>query len=123
MTFEYKTFVSFEKELEIDDIGNFAIEAVYNSNSTLGPHYKYLIMRTSLGMVSVFEYDSIIPDFTLLPKSVTNSYDRFDWSEYKIIKRIEKFLANVEDVKVITMQEALANCRSIIDYFGDLNNY
>ncbi len=123
MKFEYKTFVSFEKELEIDDIGNFAIEAVYNSNSTLGPHYKYLVIRTTFGIVSVFEYDAILPDFKLLPKSVTNSFDRFDWSEYKIIKRIEKFLANVEDVKVITMQEALANCRSIIDYFGDLNNY
>lgn len=123
MKFEYKFSTFFEEELEIEDFGNCAIEATYNFNATSGPVYKYLVIRTHLGTTSIFEYDCVVPDVLLLPKSVTNKFNRIEFSESKIISRIEKFLSNAQTAKVISADEALHSCINIIDYFKDERNY
>lgn len=122
MKFEYKFSSLYEKELEIEDWGNCAIEAQFVDYSG-NVSYSYLIIRTELGITSIFEYGPIMPDIQLFPKQVSNTFTRFEFSEHKIITRIEKFLLKAENAELIEAQTALSRCRSIIEYFSDERNY
>ena len=117
MKFEYSCLKISEKELEIEDIGNVAIEA---SN---GAYYSYLVIRTSMGSTCIVEYGRIVPDIDKLPPKVSCSFDRIDYKESVITKRIEKFLASAENAEVIPAQIALNRCKDIINYMKDERNY
>ena len=118
MRFKYKFSTLFEKELDIEDIGNCAIEVIDCKNQ----HY-YLVIKTSLGTTSFFEYGPIVPDIKLLPKYVHNTFNRIEFSEYKMEKRINTFLTNAEEVNIIDKDKALNSCVNLIEYFRDENNY
>ena len=87
MTFEYLQRVLVDAALEIDDIGNCAIIG----RNDVGEEF-YLLVRTTIGETEVIEYGPCRPDIDLLPTSVILKYDRWEWSEYKLEKRIDKFL-------------------------------
>lgn len=91
MTFEYSQRVVVEAELDIDNIGQCAILA----RTDLGEEY-YLMIRSELGEVDIVEYGPAIPDMSKLPASVTYLYDHFEYSDYKLQKRIDKFLNNTK---------------------------
>ena len=117
MKFEYKCLQISEKELDIEDIGNVAIEASRDD------YYSYLVIRTSMGSTLIMEYGRIVPDIDKLPPHVSCSFDRIDYKEVAIIKRIEKFLASAENAEIIPAQVALDRCISIIKYMKDERNY
>lgn len=85
--FEYMQVVMVGAQLEIDEIGECAILA----RNDLGAEY-YLLITTTMGLTEIIEYGPCVPDIQLLPKSVTYKYSRFDYSEFKIEKVIDKFL-------------------------------
>lgn len=85
--FEYMQVVTVGAQLEVDDIGECAILA----RDDLGQEY-YLLITTRMGQTETIEYGPCIPDISLLPKSVTYKYNRFDYSEFRIEKVIDKFL-------------------------------
>ena len=85
--FEYMQVVTVGAQLEVDDIGECAVLA----RDDLGQEY-YLLITTRMGQTEVIEYGPCIPDISLLPKSVTYKYSRFDYSEFRIEKVIDKFL-------------------------------
>lgn len=122
MIFAYKFSSLYEKEIDIEDFGNCALEAQF-SDAFDNISYCYLIIKTELGITSIFEYGPIIPDISLFPKEVSNTFTRFEFSEYKIEKRINKFILKADNVEIIEPSEALNRCRSIIEYFRDERNY
>ena len=76
-------------QLTIDDIGDCSILA----RDDLGQEY-YFITNTKMGWTEIIEYGPALPDFEALPKSVKYLYDRIEYSEFKIEKRIDKFLTS-----------------------------
>lgn len=89
MTFEYLQRVIVDAELEVPDIGECCIQA----RNDLGEEW-YLLIRSDMGFVDLIEYGPAHPDFNVLPNSVSLTYDHFEYSVFKLEKRIDKFLNN-----------------------------
>ena len=85
--FEYMQVITVGAELEVQDIGDCCILG----RDDLGQEY-YLVVKTKMGATNIKEYGPATPDFGALPKSVKYTFDRIDYSEFKIEKRIDKFL-------------------------------
>ena len=116
MRFEYFKQLVVGDQLEIDDIGNVCIVA----NDDLGRTYT-LIVKTSLGQVQVWEFGPIVPDSTeLLLPSVASLYSRFEYSDNKVTKVIDKFLNNsyrfITQARVVDISEARKNMVNILEY-------
>ena len=101
--------------LDIEDIGNCAIEACDDRGV-----YKYLVIKTNLGETKVFTYGPTIPDIPIPAKSVNISFKRISYNEAKIGGIIEKFLQDpymsITQANEVTAEEALSNCMDLIEY-------
>ena len=111
MTFEYCQRVTVDAEIDIPDIGECAILA----RTDLGEEY-YLLIKSEYGFCHVVEYGPAVPDLTVLPANVTYTYEYYEWSQYKIQKKIDKFLNNpkrgITQAQNIEPWEALQNIQS-----------
>lgn len=87
MTFDYLERVVVEGQLYVEDIGN----CVLLTRNDLGEEW-YLLTRTELGWTEVIEYGPAHVDFELLPTSVKQTYDRFEYNMGKLQRTIDKFL-------------------------------
>lgn len=119
MTFEYCQRVLVDAEIDIPDIGECAILA----RTDLGEEF-YLLIRSELGFCDVVEYGPSIPDLTALPANVSYTYDHFEWSQYKLQKRIDKFLNNpkrgITQAQVVEPWEVLQHIKSPAHVLFDL---
>ena len=115
MNFDYLVTRVVGAQIDIEDIGNVSIRGY----ADMGNEY-YLVIKTDLGWVEVFEYGPIEPDLQELPKSVKYPYDRFESSEYKLEKSIDKFLNNPNSMitiaEIIDNDTAKDNMRNISNY-------
>ncbi len=115
MNFEYLVKIKKESSIDIEDIGNCAID-VFND---LGFEWVILI-RTIEGTTQIVEFGPTLPDIEYPPAKVNYTYDRMDFSESKIINRIQKFLTdgyrNVTQAFEITHEEAKEKMRNLVDY-------
>ena len=111
--FDYMLIKTVGAQLNIDDIGECAILG----RDDLGQEY-YLIITTSMGFTDIIEYGPALPDFDALPKSVTYKYDRIDYSEFKIEKRIDKFLTGhpITYAEVTELEEIAEFLKNPIHY-------
>lgn len=114
MNFEYFTVKTIMADIEIDSIGNCAIEA----NNDNGEFY-YLVIRTDNGLSQVFEYGPTCHS-GILEKSVNCSFMRINYTDAKIGKIIKGFLNNpyhnITQAKEITIEEALEHCDDMLLY-------
>ena len=74
--------------IEIENIGNVCIEAI---NEADGLFY-YLLIKTSLGTTSIFEYGPVIPDIDKLFDNYNVSFNREQYNEKKLKIFISKWL-------------------------------
>lgn len=115
MDFPYFKETIINGNLEVDDIGNCAIEAM-NDNAECW----VLVIDTMLGTSRIFKYGPYNYDLDMLPKNVLCSFSRIPFSEFKLKKEIDSFLnspfANITQARVVDKYEALNNCKSIIEY-------
>lgn len=114
-TFEYKVTTIADKQLDIQDIGNCCISGI----DMLTKEY-YLIIKTELGVTSIIEYGPTLPDFNVPPPHCNYIYDRFDYNEGKIAKRIEKFLNNayynIQDAQIVEIEEIKPYIQGFLRY-------
>lgn len=104
--FDYMQVITVGAQLEVPDIG----ECCILGRDDIGQEY-YLVITTYMGSTDIIEYGPCCPDFDVLPKSVTYKFDRIDYSEYKIEKRIEKFLTGHPITQAdLTSFEDVCNC-------------
>ena len=105
-TYEYLYEVKATGFLEIENIGECALIA---NNDFL--QEQVLIITTELGKTKIIQYGPIFVDNVQPPTDVTYSYCEIDFSDYKIDKRIEKFINDPKfrttQVKVVDLEEAL----------------
>lgn len=126
--FGYSQETIFSKELDVDELGQVALEA-RDSDSM----FYYLVIRTSLGQSSILEYGPIVPDIAILPDVTEIKFQRIDFNELKIKQIIKKFLMarnkgknKIEDVIQIDVNDALSRGINILEYmknFDKTSNY
>lgn len=115
--FDYMLIKTVGAQLNIDDIGDCAILA----RDDLGQEY-YLIINTKMGWTDMIEYGPALPDFDALPKSVKYLYDRIEYSEFKIEKRIDKFLTGhpITFAEVCNIEDIGEFLKAPLDYMGKI---
>lgn len=115
MNFEYLVKIKKESSINIDDIGNCALD-VFND---LGFEW-LLLIHTKEGLTQIVEFGPLLPDIEHPPTKVSYTYDRLDFAEGKIINRISKFLTDgyrgVTQAFEITQQEAKEKMKNLVDY-------
>lgn len=113
MEIKYKPEKQLTAVLDIDDIGNCAIEAYNDLNE-----YYYLLIKTVLGKSKVYSFGPIVED---------GQADHFDLSFYTMdynIKKLQKtvfaflnnFKTNIEAAIVIDFEQALTKITSLDVY-------
>lgn len=122
-TFYFDGQTSYSGEIEVEDIQNCCIEAIDN----LGMN-SYLLIKTDLGITSTLEFGPLVPDSSELPDYTSIVFSRYEASEYKTKKDINKFLApkdkgkrKVVEVNQIEIEEAIASGIDLIKYFYSNN--
>lgn len=111
MKFEYIQRVVVDGELEVENIGDCVLEA----NDDFQNCY-YLLIKTDLGWTEVIEYGPCIPDISELSFNYNIKYSRFEYSQSKLERIIDKFLNEgkrvITQAKVTTIEnirDALVN--------------
>ena len=113
--FKYNTQTVQIDSIEVEDIGNCALEAI----DQLG-RYFYFIIVTVDGWSKVITFGPVIPDIILLPTGYQSSYNYMSYADGKMQKMIKKWVlggkgVNFESVKQINLEEAVAQYRKAID--------
>lgn len=118
----------FKSELKVENIGNIAIKATDEFDLEY-----YLIIRSTLGKVQIFNYGPLDSGNPIIPDSVNCHFCRTNFDFNKIYKIIDKFLseskykgAQIVKAETLDIQEALTNCIDLIDYmynFDEVNQY
>lgn len=103
--FDYFYTTKVNAQLSIENIGNCVIKA----NNDLGDTY-YLLIKTELGSTSIVEYGPYNSE--IKQSHVIYLFDKLDYNEYRIEKRIEKFLTSPS--RLITQAEEV-NEKDIIE--------
>lgn len=118
MQIKYFHMVTAMDSIEIEDVGQCAIEACNDSGA-----FYYLIIKTRDGFSDILEYGPIVLDVKILPKSVICNYTHIEYDQKKIVKIIDTFLnnpkRNITQAREIDKEEALNNCRSLIGYMKE----
>lgn len=131
--FNFNGTMSFEDSIIVEDLGNTCLEAVDELN-----YCYYFITRTKLGTTTCVEFGPIDLEDDLLPDETNIHFERFEFSNNAIIKKIGKFLMSKKNmlvkskkVKIIQVvekpiEEVLQNGVNIFDYikeYSDTSNY
>lgn len=99
--------------LEIESVGNVCIEAI-NENDGL---FYYLLIKTSLGTTSIFEYGPVIPDIDKLYDNYLVSFNRMQYNEKKlnmfIIKWLNDRMKKITAANIIEEKVFLDNYKDI----------
>lgn len=83
--------------LDLDSVGNVCIEAMDEGS---GFCY-YLLIKTSLGTASIFQYGPVVPDMDNLPDEYQTSYSRQNYNDRKLLIFIDRWL-NDRNKKITT---------------------
>ena len=75
-----------QNEIDIESVGNVCIEAINESDGL----FYYLLIKTSLGTSSIFEYGPITPDVDKLYDIYNLSFMRRPYNEKKLSLFISK---------------------------------
>lgn len=113
--FRYNTQMMQIDSINVEDIGNCALEAIDEDNC-----YYYIIVRTVSGFSDVITFGPVIPDIDLLPTGYESTFNHMSYTDLKIQKLIQKWVlggkgVNFESVKQISIEEAAAQCRNAAD--------
>ena len=113
LTIEFDNQYTPQNFIEIESVGNVCIEAI-NEDDGL---YYYLLIKTSLGTTSIFEYGPVIPDIDKLFDSYVVSFDRMSYNEKKLSLFLRKWLndrkRNITAAYVIDESKFLDNYKDI----------
>lgn len=112
---------SYIGSINIEDYGNCAIEA----NNDEG-QYWYLIVDTCMGFVRTMEYGPIVPSLSRMEDSCVCVFSRSEFDGKKVVKKISDFLnktrkgyMDITQAREVSRKTALSQCRSIIEYMKD----
>lgn len=111
MEFYYNKQISYDGTLEIQDVGNTALEIIDDKG-----FYYYYGTKTSMGKTLIIFFGPIIPDIKMLPKEYVCNLRKLDYKENILIKDINKYLLLASDAKVVDLDTILNNYRDLKEY-------
>lgn len=115
-SFNYLYETSALDVLEVDDIGNTCIQA----SNDLGQNW-ILQIKTKLGFSYIIEYGPYY--YNKITEYLNSSFQRIEYSEYKLQKKIDKFLNEprriITQVKFIDEDEALESIQSVVEVMNE----
>lgn len=119
MTFEFNQQLMPQNLIDIDNIGEFALEGSNDQGV-----FWYLVVRTLLGVTTIAECGPVVPDVILLPTGYSSSITRMEYKEKKlntlITKWLNDFSKKLTDAHLIDVDSALDQFRDVGDY---MRNY
>lgn len=115
MQFEFNQQLMPQSLVEVDEIGQFGLEA-WNDEG----YYYYLIIRTILGTSVVSTCGPVVPDIDILPSGFKMTLDKMPFKEDKLAKTISFFLNDrskaLTHARVLPVEETVAQFRELKDY-------
>lgn len=123
MTFDYMQRIVVDAQLDVENIG----ECVILGRNDLGDEY-YLIVRTELGFTELIQYGPACPEIQILPFNISMNYSRFEFSQGKIERAIDKFLNDpkklISQAEVTTFGALRSNIQDSLNrIFPAIDNY
>ena len=118
MEFQYDGITTYNSSIDIDNIHQICLKATDNH----GFDY-YLIIRTLLGECSTLEYGPLVGGDPILPDSTSIKFERFESDDYKLKKKIKKFLMPRNNGKNKIVDVVELNFNQALDEGIDLLNY
>ena len=130
-TFPFNGEVLWSDEITLESLGNVCLDVT----DAVERHH-YLIARTSLGETSYLEFGPLYSENELLPDDYSIHFERFEYSDNAMIKKIVKFLGpkkfignkkvKITNVKEISFDEALTygiDPFKYLSYYSETSNY
>ncbi len=115
MTFEFNQQLVPQSLIDIESVGEFAIEA-FNDEG----YYYYLIVKTLLGTCTLASCGPIIPDCNLMLSGFKITLDKCQYKEDKLAKSINFWLNDKS--KKLTMAHII-DIDEALDQFPDVATY
>lgn len=120
MQFEFNQQLMPQSLVEVEEIGEFALEG-WNDEG----YYYYLIIKTILGTSIISTCGPVVPDIDILPAGFKITLDKTAYKEDKLIKNISYFLNDrskaLTYAQVITVDDALKQFRDLRSYLATLS--
>jgi len=120
MEFEFNKQLSAQNQIDIENIGSFALEA-YND---AGAYYYYLV-KTILGQCVIASCGPVIPDIANIPSGFSVNLYKMPYNEIKLIKSISLFLNDkykqITEATEIDIEDAIEQFRDIKEYLKTLD--
>lgn len=125
MLVEYNKESSYLSTIDIEDIGNCALECIGKDPKSGEIFYYYLVIKTLLGTTTIFTCGPLIPDIDLLPNGFTQHISKLNYNSDKISREVNTFINDfkkkIYDIKVITDLEAATNFINLEEYITKYN--
>ena len=118
--FEFDQQLQAQNSIEIENIGDFGLEAINEEG-----FYYYLAVKTLLGTTIIGSCGPIIPDIDMLPSGFNCSINKMTYKEDKLFKTINLWLNDkskkIKNAKEIRFEEAVLEFKDAADYLHNLN--
>ena len=119
MQFEFNHQLLPQSILDVDEVGEFAVEA----HNDLG-YYWYLVIRTILGTSIISTCGPVFPDIALLPSGFSMTLEKIPFKEEKLARTINFFLNDrkkgLTEARIIDVEDGINQFRELKDYLKDL---
>lgn len=110
--FEFDIRPTPQNYLDVDDIGNCALEC-YNEEGM----YYYILVMTECGQTTITRCGPVMPDIDMLPNGFSVSLTRMEYKDTKIESDIDRFLCDTKkkivSAREISREEAIACIRDV----------
>ena len=120
MIFEFNNQLVPQNLIDIDQIGEFGIEASNDDG-----YYYYMVIKTLLGTSVIATCGPVFPDSELLPSGFSCTLTKMPYKEDKLAKTINLFLNDkykkLTRAEVIEVDDAIAQFRELRDYLINFN--
>lgn len=120
MDFEFNHQLTPQNVIEINEVGEFAVEA-WNDQG----YYWYLVVRTIMGTSIISICGPVFPDIKLLPSGFMMSLEKIPYKEEKLYKAINMFLNDrkkcITEARVIDVIDGISQFRELKEYLTTLS--
>lgn len=120
MQFEFNNQYVPQSLVEIDEIGEFGLEARNDDG-----YFWYMLIKTFYGTSVIATCGPVVPDIDPIPAGYTAYLDKIPYKEDKIAKTISRFLNDpkkgITKAEVISLDDAKKQFKEICPYLKSFN--
>lgn len=121
-TIEFANEWKATNSIDIDELGNFFLEAINEDES----YYYYLMVKSTLGTSSIIWYGPVVPDVQLLPAGYSVHLERMQFNDKKMQMWLNKWLndraKNITAAFTTTQDVFKQNFRDLLSYMDSYSN-